>query len=1184
MSSSSGKVNIVRGINSNHENADFVGIKDNQTGTPKRHRIKNQPCVRDDNLGLIPVEVGKEQPETAAVAFADDDDGFMSDCDPSPAPSPETSVEDDKPYKSRKVRSSPENVCPMFRKKRKTRARNMQNNEQEYDTLLRSANDDVQDEEDHVDAFDCLHPNFKNPKFGPYEPMEPLKLSNYEDGTTVQVPASLNRYLAPFQKEGVRFMYDCLARNSGVLLGDEMGCGKTVQVISLLCALFSKTGSKKDFFDVKRRNFLVTKHILQVQRFKDQALYMGEVVDENIEDWKTSLSLSPWHPVMIIVPPTILDTWLNAFKTFSYFSVLFYSNKTKIDAINSVLYGSTDILMVPKSAFQDKKHLDELKRVRWKLVVIDEFHNFKNYKAKISVHLRKLKQLHRPLILGMTGTPMQNNHTELWNLIDLIETNYFGTKDEFKINIDRPITLGRHKCADPRAKARSEAASSELRKGLSKIYIKREKKDVLKGQLPEKNEEFILCDLSPLQKEVYRHVVKLPDFDLVKHGSRPCDCGVNQDFFRKLLKLKGKTEQLDYMRKNKSKLVSQSKCCKKVPFNSRYGKTDEPFMDQDAAIWRTLDVHCGNDDIAKKGCDRCPWCCTLPCLTKLNKISSHLGLLQASTRKEGIGSPQYINYKKEREFAKVALAGVISRLPGKDYNRNNGVMDDHFNLSGKIKVLDFLLRKNYEEGGKALLFSHSTQSLDLIENWLKSRGSYEYRRMDGRTPLSKRQFLTDEFNNTDHIFLFLLSIKATGLGLNLTSANMVILFDVTWNPSWETQAQDRAHRIGQKRNVRVVRLISKGTIEEMIYLRQIYKEHLKQDTLQEYDELNIEAPRVFRGVQGDKYRKGELFGTENLFRFKKYGSFLYDIYDTLPESRSRGNGDSTCLEIHNSGKVSRILLQMSEEEKIKVKEEDDLVILQAMSDKISVNRPRFSPSSRSSHADESDEVVEQKIRAANHRDLFRSDRGGAAINSGEDGFDLEMGGQTQAAFEIYENIKGDLCKETKGHDDVLVHEDDNYSNDDKACMKDINQSISSSQKCVSEVLHSIDKESFDAIQTASPNPPIVAMGNQEKNGRNFDGGVSVLSSDGIKSDIVSNLSSAQQTSKNLPESNTKNNLTTTTHEGYDKQIDIRKDTSSIMRGNVSLMGCTDIKNVRTEFSAGDLRRPMYKRKKKKKSK
>lgn len=216
-----------------------------------------------------------------------------------------------------------------------------------------------------------------------------------------------------------------------------------MQVISLLCALFQKTGTRKDFIDIRDRNSLVRKRISKVQKLKDRALRMGEVFDENINEWKKSLSLSPWNPVMIIVPPTIMDTWKNAFKTFSHFSVSFYSGKMRKDALNSVLYGSADILIVPKSAFQDEKHLWEIQKVEWKLVVIDEFHNFKNHKAKISEHLRELKDVHQPLILGMTGTLMQNNHTELWNLIDLVETDYFGSKEEFKTNIDRPITLGR---------------------------------------------------------------------------------------------------------------------------------------------------------------------------------------------------------------------------------------------------------------------------------------------------------------------------------------------------------------------------------------------------------------------------------------------------------------------------------------------------------------------------------------------------------------------------------------------------------------------------------------------------------------------------------------------------------------------------------------------------------------------
>ena len=145
---------------------------------------------------------------------------------------------------------------------------------------------------------------------------------------------------------------------------------------------------------------------------KEQALLMGDVVDENIDEWKTSLSLSPWHPVMIIVPPSIINTWKIAFKNFSYFSVSFYSGKKKAEAIESVLYGNADILVVPKSMFQREDHLVELEKVQWKLIVIDEFHGFKNFDSKISVHLRKLKEQHHPLIIGMTGTMFENNHND----------------------------------------------------------------------------------------------------------------------------------------------------------------------------------------------------------------------------------------------------------------------------------------------------------------------------------------------------------------------------------------------------------------------------------------------------------------------------------------------------------------------------------------------------------------------------------------------------------------------------------------------------------------------------------------------------------------------------------------------------------------------------------------------------
>lgn len=157
---------------------------------------------------------------------------------------------------------------------------------------------------------------------------------------------------------------------------------------------------------------------------------------------------------------------------------------------------------------------------------------------------------------------------------------------------------------------------------------------------------------------------------------------------------------------------------------------------------------------------------------------------------------------------------------------------------------------------------------------MKTRG-YSNLRLDGTVPTSSRQPLVDKFQNDDSIFMFLISTKAGGLGLNLTAANKVIIFDVNWNPSYDEQAQDRSFRIGQKKNVEVVRLVSRGTIEELVYCRQVYKVQLKKQTFGSL--MNDEnQPQIFRGVSQDQNRKGELFGVENLLSFKD-GSFMDKI-------------------------------------------------------------------------------------------------------------------------------------------------------------------------------------------------------------------------------------------------------------------------------------------------------------------
>ncbi|ORX47010.1 hypothetical protein DM01DRAFT_1339319 [Hesseltinella vesiculosa] len=167
--------------------------------------------------------------------------------------------------------------------------------------------------------------------------------------------------------------------------------------------------------------------------------------------------------------------------------------------------------------------------------------------------------------------------------------------------------------------------------------------------------------------------------------------------------------------------------------------------------------------------------------------------------------------------------------PGPPYTTDQHIVDN----AGKMAVLDKLLARFQAQGSRVLIFSQMSRVLDILEDYCWWR-NYKYCRIDGQTDQETRVNSIDDYNRPgSDKFIFLLTTRAGGLGINLTTADIVILFDSDWNPQVDLQAMDRAHRIGQKKQVYVFRFITENAIEEKVIERAAQKLRLDQLVIQQ---------------------------------------------------------------------------------------------------------------------------------------------------------------------------------------------------------------------------------------------------------------------------------------------------------------------------------------------------------------
>ncbi|KAI9784202.1 MAG: hypothetical protein M1816_001024 [Peltula sp. TS41687] len=274
--------------------------------------------------------------------------------------------------------------------------------------------------------------------------------------------------------------------------------------------------------------------------------------------------------------------------------------------------------------------------------------------------------------------------------------------------------------------------------------------------------------------------------------------------------------------------------------------------------------------------------CVFPAIITLQKLSNHIAVL----------IPQGSD-TKEKQAKDVDTLQLVLPEQWKELYRNRDSILNYSNpeFCGKWKVLKRLLKFWNANGDKVLVFSHSVRLLKMLQ-MLFNHTSYNVSYLDGAMSYEDRAKTVDDFNSDPGQFVFLISTKAGGIGLNITSANKVVVVDPNWNPSYDLQAQDRAYRIGQVRDVEVFRLVSAGTIEEIVYARQIYK--------QQQANIGYNASterRYFSGVQERSEKKGEIFGLKNLFSFEGENVVLRDIINKTNVAESKAGVDVVGLEV-----------------------------------------------------------------------------------------------------------------------------------------------------------------------------------------------------------------------------------------------------------------------------------------------
>lgn len=474
-------------------------------------------------------------------------------------------------------------------------------------------------------------------------------------------------------------------------------------------------------------------------------------------------------PHLVVVPSSTLENWLREFQKFAPALKIepYYGSLQEREELRDILEsnsGKYDVIVTTYNLAAGNKYDVSFLKNRNFNVVVYDEGHM--LKNSTSERFAKLMKIRANFRLLLTGTPLQNNLKELMSLLEFIMPNLFISKKE---SFDA-IFKQRAKTTDDNKNHNPLLAQEAITraKTMMKPFILRRRKDQVLKHLPPKHTHIQYCELNPIQKKIYDKEVQivLEHKRMIKDGELPQDA------------------------KEKSKIQSSSS--KNLIMALRK-----------ASLHPLLFRNIYNDKIITKMSD---------------------AILDEPAYAEN-GNREYIkedmSYMTDFELHKLCcnFPNTLSK-----YQLHN----DEWMQSGKIDALKKLLKTIIvDKQEKVLIFSLFTQVLDILEMVLSTL-DYKFLRLDGSTQVNDRQLLIDKFYEDKDIPIFILSTKAGGFGINLVCANNVIIFDQSFNPHDDRQAADRAHRVGQTKEVNITTLITKDSIEEKIH--QLAKNKLALDS------------------------------------------------------------------------------------------------------------------------------------------------------------------------------------------------------------------------------------------------------------------------------------------------------------------------------------------------------------------